>query len=110
MTRCKLLPGVVAGLVLFVATGARGQEIALRWLAAPSVHQVTVCASFLGWRCQALVRRADGQFVGHFVLRPGLYEYGFRVDGRWRLGRHADHVPDGFGGQNDLLRVSGVTH
>ena len=74
-------------------------------LYAPHAHRVFVCGSFRHWRCVALHRGRHGVFRRRLAVAPGLYEYGFRVDGHWRLGRHAPRVRDGLGGHNDLLVV-----
>ena len=80
------------------------REVPFR-LHAPQARRVFVCGSFTHWRCVALHRTRHGVFRGRLAVAPGLYEYGFRVDGHWRLGRHAPRVRDGLGGYDDLLVV-----
>ncbi len=94
---------VCGGFALGLAC-ARGREVLFR-IHAPVAAAVSVCGSFRDWRCVPLVRGPRGEFWGRLAVSPGLYEYGFRVDGRWRLGRGAAQVDDGFGGRNDLLLV-----
>ncbi len=72
---------------------------------APGAREAFVCGSFAQWRCLALHRGRHGVFRRRVAVAPGLYEYGFRVDGHWRLDRRAPRVRDGFGGHDDLLVV-----
>jgi hypothetical protein len=91
-------------LAVFGLGCATAGEVSFR-LHAPGAREVLVCGSFAHWRCVALHRGRHGVFRRHVVVAPGLYEYGFRVDGRWRLNRRAPQVPDGLGGHDDLLAV-----
>lgn len=84
--------------------GATAREVPFR-LHAPGAREVLVCGSFSHWHCLALQRGRGGVFRRRVAVAPGLYEYGFRVDGRWRLKRRAPQVADGFGGHDDLLVV-----
>lgn len=91
-------------LLLLGFEGATAREIPFR-LYAPGAREVLVCGNFREWRCLALHRTRKGLFRRRVAVAPGLYEYGFRVDGRWRLNRRAPEVPDGFGGRDNLLSV-----
>ena len=91
-------------LAVFGLGCAAAHEVPFR-LYAPAARKVLVCGSFAHWRCVALHRGRHGVYRRRLAVAPGLYEYGFRVDGHWRLGRHAPRVRDGLGGHNDLLVV-----
>ena len=91
-------------LLVFGLGGAAAREVPFR-LHAPGAREVLVCGSFSHWRCLALHRGRKGVFHRRVAVAPGLYEYGFRVDGHWRLNRHAPRVADGLGGHDDLLAV-----
>ncbi|MHB1565829.1 MAG: glycogen-binding domain-containing protein [Acidiferrobacter sp.] len=91
-------------LALLGLSAAYAQEVTLQ-IRAPGAHHVFVCGSFRDWRCLSLHRAKHGVFRGRIAVAPGLYEYGFKVDGHWRVTRHAARVSDGFGGRNNLLVV-----
>lgn len=95
---------MACALILFGLSGAAAREVPFR-LHAPGAREVLVCGSFSHWRCLALYPGPHGVFRRRVAVAPGLYEYGFRVDGRWRLSRHAPQVADGLGGHDDLLAV-----
>ncbi len=92
------------GMALCGVGSAHAQPVRV-WLRAPAARRVMVCGSFFDWRCRTLKRGRHGVYAGILSLAPGLYTYGFRVDGRWRLAHHALRVADGFGGHSDLLVV-----
>ena len=71
---------------------------------------VTVGGSFNGWSQQATPMRADenGVFRATVPLGPGSYSYKFIVDERWTTDQdNPRHEPDGFGGNNSLLKIEG---
>ena len=93
-----------SGLLLLTLSNADAQSVVFR-IRAHGARQAVVCGSFAHWRCLPLHRDARGVFCRRIVVPPGLYEYGFKVDGHWRVARREAHVPDGFGGVNNLLMV-----
>jgi hypothetical protein len=78
-------------------------------LAAPGAERVHVAGDFNDWDVGSLSLRDDGDGVwtATVPLPPGRYGYMFVVDGEhWVVDPAADAVePDGFGGQNALLRI-----
>jgi hypothetical protein len=77
--------------------GGRAQAVALR-------------GSMTGWRAIPLERRGRS-FQVALRLEPGRYEYrlevqhGGAVEVEVWLPEGAEHVPDGFGGENAVLRI-----
>lgn len=83
------------------------QEVELTFC-APAARVVQVAGTFNGWRPEAnpLEHRGSGEWAGRLMLKSGLYEYRFVVDGAWaddpqaarRTGNH-------HGGFNSVLSV-----
>ncbi|MHB8253632.1 MAG: glycogen-binding domain-containing protein [Acidiferrobacter sp.] len=95
----------LAGSLLLLTLSAAYAHAVIFRMRARGARQVWVCGSFDRWRCLPLHRGPHGMFHRRIALAPGLYEYGFQVDGHWRVTRHGAHVPDGLGGVNNLLSV-----
>jgi hypothetical protein len=78
-------------------------------LAAPGADQVYVAGDFNDWDVGSLslTDDGDGVWTATVPLPPGRYGYMFVVDGEhWVVDPAAEAVePDGFGGQNALLRI-----
>lgn len=72
-----------------------------------AAHEVALVGDFTGWEGQhRLEEVAPGVWSIVIPLEPGLYEYGFLVDGeRWMLDPLAPTVADGFGGTNSRIAV-----
>jgi len=69
---------------------------------------VAVAGDFSEWESLPMERVGENCFALTLRLRPGKYEYGFLVDGRWvpdPLSTRA--VADGFGSVNSILVVDG---
>ena len=84
-----------------------GGRVVLR-IRAQGARKATLSGSMNGWRSEPLEVRGDA-FEVALDLAPGRYEYRLEViDER---GAHvlfsegAERVPDGFGGENAVLRV-----
>jgi len=74
----------------------------------PRAESVTIAGDFNGWDPQSLpLRRADnGLWTITIPLKPGRYEYMYRVDGKWVTDPLASEFsPDGFGEENAVLNV-----
>jgi hypothetical protein len=71
-------------------------------------RKVTLFGSMTRWRPRPL-QRLDGAFEIGLDLRPGRYEYRFEVEDaagvRTLLPDEGERTPDGFGGENAVLRV-----
>ncbi len=76
----------------------------------PGASQVYVAGSFNNWqKKQVQLSRASeqGVWVGTLILKPGVYEYMFVVDGEWVADQLARRfMEDGFGRKNALLYVA----
>ncbi len=74
----------------------------------PEAESVTIAGDFNGWDPQGLpLRRAgDGLWTLTIPLKPGRYQYMYRVDGRWVTDPLASEFsPDGFGAENAVMDV-----
>jgi hypothetical protein len=76
-------------------------------LGAGDAREVALVGDFNGWRPQHQLHRiADGVWAVDVALEPGVYNYGFVIDGKtWRLDPLAPRVTDGFGGSSSRLSV-----
>ncbi len=76
-------------------------------LSAPDAHNVSLVGDFNSWKpVSALSERAPGVWTVSVPLEPGVYNYGFMIDGRTvRLDPLAPRVADGFGGENSRVTV-----
>lgn len=79
---------------------------------APGSSSVAVVGDFNDWDSSrdVMVRQdSAGVWKARLELPPGIYEYGFVIDGReWLSDPKAEqYLADGFGGRNALLVVEG---
>jgi 1,4-alpha-glucan branching enzyme len=77
-------------------------------LIAPEAEQVVLAGSFNGWANDGttLKRDAKGVWKTQVSLKPGRYEYRFRVDGHWRDDPECPaRIPNGFGSENCIIEV-----
>jgi 1,4-alpha-glucan branching enzyme len=72
---------------------------------APGAASVELAGSFTEWTSGVqLVETAPGVWSALVALEPGVYDYGFVVDGElWMVDPTAPEVDDGFGGTNSRL-------
>lgn len=72
-----------------------------------TAHRVSLVGDFTGWKPGIELRQvAPGIWSYELPLEPGVYNYGFLVDGAtWRPDPLAPQVTDGFGGTNSRLTV-----
>jgi len=78
-------------------------------LHAPEAGRVCLAGDFNNWDVDNLLMKKDkkGTWEASFPLRPGRYEYRFRVDGVWHDDPKAhERVGNPFGSQNCLRIVS----
>ena len=76
----------------------------------PDASRVDLVGDFNGWspRAGAMVdKNGDGQWTLLYNLPPGVYTYKFVVDSiHWIPDpKNSDRVPDGFEGENSVVRV-----
>jgi AMP-activated protein kinase-like protein len=75
-------------------------------LSAPHAGRVDVAGDWNAWRPVPLQRSANGVWYLDLAIAPGVYRYGFRVDGKtWEVPKEAAAVNDGFGGKSAWLSV-----
>lgn len=76
-------------------------------LAAPDAGAVSLVGDFNAWRPEHQLRQVSpGVWAVSVALEPGVYHYGFMVDGATlRLDPLAPKVADGFGGESSRLAV-----
>lgn len=71
---------------------------------------VAVAGDFSDWETIPMERVDENCYALTLRLRPGKYEYGFVVDGKWLPDPFSPRaVADGFGGVNSILVVDGDT-
>lgn len=76
-------------------------------LAAPDAGSVSLVGDFNAWQPVHQLRQvSDGVWSVSVTLEPGVYDYGFIVNGATlRLDPLAPRVSDGFGGESSRLAV-----
>ncbi len=86
---------------------AAGRIVVEFRLSAPDAHNVSLVGDFNSWKpVSSLRERAPGVWTVSMSLEPGVYDYGFMIDGRTlRLDPLAPRVADGFGGENSRVTV-----
>lgn len=85
-------------------TTGGGRRVRFR-LRAPSAREVALSGDFTGWAPRPLRREGD-HWVLELVLAPGLYHFGFLVDGRWTVPPDAPGiVDDGWGQKNASIVI-----
>lgn len=85
------------------AEGGRVVRFAIR---APGAESVQLTGAFTGWEPVAMDPAPGGWWRASRVLVPGLYHFGFLVDGRWAIPDGAPGVvDDGWGRRNASIVV-----
>ncbi len=77
---------------------------------APGAGAVYLAGSFNGWNAEGdlMERGEDGVWRLAMTLPAGRHEYKFVIDGNWTTDPNAlDTGPDGFGGENAVLVLTG---
>ena len=77
---------------------------------APGAGAVYLAGSFNGWNAEGdlIERGEDGVWRLAMTLPAGRHEYKFVIDGNWTTDPNAlDTGPDGFGGENAVLVLTG---
>ena len=74
----------------------------------PQAKQVYLAGDFNGWNAKATPMQSDpaGNWSISLALNPGICRYKFVRDEQWMPDpRNPDREPDGYGGENTLLRL-----
>ncbi|MDX1648004.1 MAG: isoamylase early set domain-containing protein [Longimicrobiales bacterium] len=117
-----LAMAAVAAALLLVPFGERpaeggpeagtGENVVTRFVfIAPEASSVQITGDFVDWNPEGIAlkdERATGVWTVDVPLEPGVYQYGFVVDGvEWRPDpRAVSTVDDGFGRENSVVIVS----
>jgi len=106
-----IVMGFLVGARYGTLVGGGEREIEVAFF-APSATSVAVVGDFNEWDPlrDRMERGGDeGVWRVRLKVRPGVYEYGFLVDGRdWTKDPKAEEsLADGFGGENSVLFVEG---
>lgn len=102
-----VVPDPAAGLPVRVVDPRRGR-VAFR-LEGEDAERVVVAGDFSGWSEVPLERR-DGTWFVELILDPGLYHYGFLVDGEWYVPEDAPgRTEDEWGRPTAVFLVPEVT-
>ena len=74
----------------------------------PEAQEVMLCGTFNNWETgsRQLKKGKNGDWRTFLTLVPGVYEYRFVVDGRWKNHSDSELVPNAFGTEN-CVRVVG---
>ena len=92
------------------ATKAQASVPAIEFkLAAPDAKEVFLAGDFNDWNPTEyrLRRYKDGIYKKKLQLKPGRYQYLFRVDGEWRPDpEHSERIANPFGSENSVITVS----
>ena len=90
-------------------TAAPSQVVYVRVaLLNPDAQSVTITGDFNHWDTQGIPLRkaSNGLWTLTMPLKPGRYQYLYRVDGKWVTDPLASEFsPDGFGSENAVLDV-----
>jgi 1,4-alpha-glucan branching enzyme len=70
-----------------------------------TVQEVRLKGSWNDWKPEVMKRDAHGEFSKTKRLKPGRYEFGYEVDGVWRIDESLPTVASPYGSQNSLLEV-----
>lgn len=86
----------------------RGDRRTVRFrLQAPDAGEVVLLGDFTGWE-PVPMERTDGGWSATVQVEPGVYHFGFRVDGEWHVPEDASgRVTDDWGRTNATLVVPG---
>lgn len=85
-------------------TGDGRRSVTFR-LRRPDAESVEVVGGFSGWDPVSM-ERTNGAWIARVPVEPGLYHFGFRVDGEWVVPERASGVvSDDWGQENATLVV-----
>jgi 1,4-alpha-glucan branching enzyme len=88
-----------------VTLDSDGSTVATFRLKRPEADSVSVMGDFTAWK-PVPMRRQGGTWVARTPLEPGLYHFGFLVDGEWFVPEDAPgRVTDEFGRVNATVAV-----
>lgn len=89
------------------STSTSGKKVNFEYY-APHAKKVEVAGSFNSWDYKKTILEKDskGNWKTTITLKPGRYEYRYRVDGNWQNDqRPVECVPNAFGSWNCVVQV-----
>lgn len=101
-------PTATAATATATATPAAPARVLVQFrLGAAGAHDVALVGDFNAWRPEHRLHQiAAGVWSVDVALEPGVYNYGFMIDGTiWRLDPLAPQITDGFGGASSRVTV-----
>jgi|SRR5580692_7118345 1,4-alpha-glucan branching enzyme len=79
----------------------------------PTAKSVSVAGTFNNWQPEAKTLHPSiaGKWLKETILKPGVYEYCFIVDGQWLPDPQAkETVANPFGGRNSILKIESTSN
>ncbi len=67
--------------------------------------EVILKGSWNDWQEEPMKRNKKGEFTKTKRLKPGTYQFGYLVDGRWEVDQTLPTTPSPFGTMNNILKV-----
>jgi 1,4-alpha-glucan branching enzyme len=88
---------------------ASARLVKIKFKAPYKVNEVKIAGDFTDWDKGAIImsqsaRSAD--FSASIRLTPGDHQYRFIMDGSWYTDPSTDHIQNGLGSENSVLRVN----
>ena len=67
--------------------------------------EVMLKGSWDGWKGEKMKKNKKGVFTKRKKLNPGIYEFGYLIDGKWMADESCNTTPSPFGSENSILEV-----
>ena len=68
-------------------------------------NDVFIKGSWNDWKEERMKKNKKGVFIKRKKLNPGVYEFGYLVDGKWIADESCELVDSPFFSKNSLLKV-----
>ena len=68
-------------------------------------EKVILKGSWNNWKEEEMKKNKKGVFNKRKKLSPGVYEFGYLVDGKWIVDESCETTPSPFGSENSILEV-----
>ena len=70
-----------------------------------NAKEVKIKGSWNGWKEEKMKKNKKGVFSKRKKLAPGIYEFGYLVDGEWVIDESCESINSPFGGKNSIMEV-----
>ena len=77
----------------------------ITFVVTSEANEVLLKGSWNDWKPEKMKRNKDGSFTKTKRLKPGIYEFGYEIDGIWVSDETLPQTPSPFGSYNSLLKV-----